>query len=134
MYRQSGKYHNLKGEEGKYGWKFLFLCDIENAWSAFLLNDLIRQLKTQGFVQFKSESYLTSKQIEIGSNYLKCNDMKFNKWEIKEVSSHQGMLFIDHINYESKYLGFKTKGDRMVIPINDMPNKKAFLTLLNNLL
>jgi len=44
------------------------------------------------------------------------------------------MLFIDHINYESKYLGLKTKGDRMVIPVNNMPNKKAFLMFLNRLL
>jgi len=41
LYKQSGKYHNLKEEKGKYGWKYPFLCDIENAWTSFLLNDSI---------------------------------------------------------------------------------------------
>lgn len=31
IYEQSGRYYNEKGEAGKYGWKFPFLCDIENA-------------------------------------------------------------------------------------------------------
>ncbi len=143
IFEQSGKFKNLKGEEDKYGWKFLSLCGIENAWTAFLLDKFKQELNTQGFVlfkqelntqgfmQFNSESDLTSNQIEIGNNYLKCDGKKFYKWDIKEISSHQGTLFIDHINYESKYLGLKTKGDRIIIPVNDMPNKKAFLILLN---
>ncbi|MDR2728116.1 MAG: hypothetical protein LBB56_03215 [Chitinispirillales bacterium] len=133
VYKQSGQYRNLKEKEGKFGWKYPLLCDIENAWTNFLMIDLIQRLKTQGFIQFNSKKHLTKNQIEIGNDYLKCGDKKFNKDEIKGFSFSQGILYIDHINYESKLLGLKTKGDRIKIPVNGMLNRKAFLILLEHL-
>lgn len=134
LYGESGKYFNSKNEEGKYGWKFPFLQDIENAWTSFLMKDLIRQLQTEGIVHFNSKESFTENQIEVGRYYLKYNNMIFQKHEIGKVYFEDGMLFIEHKNYESKYWGLKNKGERMSIPVNKMPNKKAFIILVQNLL
>ena len=59
-----------------------------------------------------------------------CITALYFKKEKIVIVGEQG--FIEHNNYEEKYLGFKTKGDKMAISVNNMPNKKAFLLLLNN--
>ena len=117
-------------KESLDGWQFIFFRDVEDEWTKFLMISLMKQLQTCGFVQFKINS---SHTVEVGMDYLKYNDVVIHKEEIGNVHSEDGFLYIEHRNFESKLLGLKTKGDRIIIPVNDMYNQKAFLMFLNNI-
>jgi hypothetical protein len=134
VYSQAGRYFNPKDKPGKYGWRYEFLCDVENAWTSFLLADLAQKLQAEGFVRFNVEPIADSMQIEVGHSYLKFNGTLIPKEAIGKVYVGNGVLYVEDASYKSQYMGLKTSGNRFTIPVNKMPNKKVFLALLNRLL
>jgi hypothetical protein len=139
VYFRKGVYYNReeKDMDKKYGWKYLFSGDVEAAWTVFLLNDLYRKINTEGKVCFTcyEKLFLLGKEtrtVELGVDYIKYNGTIFRKQDIKNIYLDNGMMFIAHHNFDSKF--FTVKGDRAVIPVNEMINGKAFITLVDYLL
>ena len=130
VYSHSGSYRNEKDVEGRFGWRFSLLLKIEEAWTYYLLEELTHELNTKGFVRFDTEK----EPVEIGIDYIKYKDLTFQKNELKTYYFNQGFLFIEHLNFEAKYMGIKTKGDKIKIPVNGMSNQRAFLSVINTLL
>ena len=128
----TGKHTNReeKPDSKSFGTKYPFLLDIETAWTNRLLQQLTLQMQTEGFVTFKTDSYT----VTLGIDFIKSKENSFHRSEIKNIHFEDGFMFVEHLNYQEKYLGLKTSGDRMVIPINELPNKKAFLIMVENVL
>ena len=130
VYSTSGSYRNEKETDGRFDWKFSMLLKVEEAWTDFLLKKLTHDFDTKGYVQFHTDKG----PVQIGVDYIKYKDLTFQKKELKSYNFDQGYLFIEHINFESKLLGLKTKGDKLKIPVNGMSNQRAFLAVINSLL
>jgi hypothetical protein len=105
------------------------LDEIEKVWTVYLWEKHKSSLLQNNHIAMEWDDY----KIEIGLDYLSFNKVEFSSSDIKKYGIKNGILWIEHQNYESKYLGFKRKGNRIVFSINNLPNKQFFYFLLRYL-
>ena len=114
----------------------------ERYWTVFLLDKMENELENKGYLQFnlcysKDDKLILSPHIQLGIGYIKFinpkGDVNYNFNEIKRVYTKGTNLFIEHINYEKKFLFFES-GNKNGIPLLNLCNRQFFFRAMELLL
>jgi len=110
----------------------------ERYWTVYLLDNMENELEKNGYIEFRiidNQGYKPF--IKLGIGYITFIDKKtevtykFN--EIKKVYSKGTNLFIEHNNYEKKFLFFES-GNKNGIKLMQLSNRQYFFKAMEILL
>lgn len=114
----------------------------ERYWTIYLLDNMENELETKGYLEFflysfSNNQYLKNPYIQLGIGYIKFITDKgivtYNFNEIKKVYKRGTSLFIEHTNYEKKFLFFEN-GNKNGIPLMNLSNREFFFRAMDILL
>ncbi len=127
-----GKRQCLGGWEGnldRHSEEYLFMKDVESAWSVFHFNRLKEKLASGIPVTFNvySDDGFISDYFVFEGSTLKVGERVYDKATLKDVRIGNGVLVIEHVNHSSKLFGLIKKGNQEEIPFSMIANSKVFM-------
>lgn len=127
-----GKRQVVGGWEGttqKTNEDYLFMKDIESAWSVFHLARIKERYAAGQKISFNvyTDSGYINDYFVFDGETLKVGDRIYDKNTLKDVRIGKGVLTIEHVNHSSKLFGLITKGDQEEIPFSMIANSKVFM-------
>nr|MBI1230304.1 DnaJ domain-containing protein [Cytophagales bacterium] len=110
----------------------------ERYWTIYLLDKMESELDQNGYIEFRiieGQGYKPYIKLGIGKiTFLtKKGEVIYNFNEIKNLYTKGTSLYIEHINYEKKFLFFES-GDKNGIDLMHLSNRQFFLRALELLL
>jgi curved DNA-binding protein CbpA len=110
----------------------------ERYWTLYLLDNMESELDQKGYIEFRIiEGKGYKPYIKLGLGYITFLDKKgevtYNFNEIKKVYTKGTNLFIEHSNYEKKYIFFES-GNKNGIPLMHLSNRQFFFRAMELLL
>ena len=114
----------------------------ERYWTVYLLDNMEKDLESKGYIEFSTygyadDHYIKIPNIHLGIGYIKFlsskGDTTYNFNEIKKVYRKGTNLFIEHTNYEKKFLFFES-GNKNGIPLMSLSNRQFFFRAMELLL
>lgn len=105
---------------------------VEKQWTLFFLNSHKEDDEVNFAIWPDKEDTIYANVIKIGHDYIEIEGTKYNKSNTKKIYYKNGSLVIEHINYKTKWFGFKHEGNKNSIPLLNVGNSQAFLMLFEN--
>ncbi len=113
----------------------------ERYWTLYLLDNMEKELGTKGYIQFRlakgDNDFSMIPYINLGVGFIEFlsdkGNTKYNFNEIKKVYIKGTNLFIEHKNYEKKFLLFSS-GNKNGVPLLNLSNREFFFKALELLL
>jgi DnaJ-domain-containing protein 1 len=110
----------------------------ERYWTLYLLDNMEKELDKKGFIEFSiTDGEELKPYIKLGIGYItfldKKGDITYKFNEIKKVYTKGTNFFIEHINYEKKFLFFES-GNKNGIQLISLSNRQFFLKAFEILL
>lgn len=110
----------------------------EKQWTNYLLNKMELEIERNGFIEFRiNEDSVIKPYIKLGSDYItfieRKGEVNYNSKDIKKVYIVENKLFIEHNNYQQKYLFFSS-GNKNEIHLSSLLNQQFFLKAMEILL
>ena len=138
----NGSHDSKEGEPEKTHSEFWLNEIAERYWTIYLLDNMEKELDAKGYLTFNLFSYENNKYVKIpyihlGIGYIKFLTSKeevvykFN--EIKKVYSKGSNLFIEHKNYQKKFI-FWESGNKNGIPLTNLSNRQFFFKAMELLI
>ena len=129
------KNDNPKRDEAKEYWTNKWA---ERYWTIYLLDNMELQLEKNGFIEFRIvDGHGYRLYIKLGIGYITFLDKKgevtYNFNEIKKVYTKGTNLFIEHRNYEKKFIFFES-GNKNGIDLMQLSNRQFFFRAMELLL
>lgn len=108
---------------------YRFCKRVEEAWSQYKLPQLKNALGSRQPVGFNlySQNKCIPDYLVFKDGGLYIYNKVYDRNNIKNIHSYNGDLIIEDINYSSSFLGLIQKGDRAVIPMQQIGNSQLFL-------
>jgi hypothetical protein len=136
-------HRNEKNEPNKYPPEYHFMSKVEEQWNLKLIDKIGIKLENDGYIEFdliieEKNKYLNFQYIRLGVGFIEfiISDKitRFNYDEIKNMYFQNGNLFLEHNNFEKKFFGIITKGDKRGIPLTHLSNQSFFFFAFNRLM
>ena len=110
----------------------------ERYWTIYLLDNMETELERNGYIEFRITDPQGYKPfIKLGIGFItfldKNGQVTYNFNEIKKVYTKKNKLFIEHNNYEKKFLFFES-GNKNGIELTHLSNRQYFLRAMELLL
>ncbi len=110
----------------------------EKYWTIYLLDNMEKELEEKGYIEFRiidDEKY--KPYIKLGVGFItfldKKGDVTYNFNEIKRLYTKGTNLFIEHSNYEKKFLFFES-GNKNGVELMRLSNRQFFFKALELLI
>ena len=75
----------------------------------------------------------TSSSLLIGPNTIQCGKTVYNKGDLKRVYIEKGVLYLEDSEFEKNIFGSVKSGKQITIPLDQIANRNAVITLLSSL-
>lgn len=143
VHKFASTHRNKKNEPGKFPPEYHFMTKVEEQWNLKLIEKVENQLATDGYVGFDliledKNKYINYHYIRLGVGFIEfiiSNKItRFNRDDIKDIYFQNGNLFLEHNNFEKKFFGLITKGDKNGVPLMNLSNQSFFLMAFQRLM
>lgn len=138
----NGSHDSKEGKPAKHHYEFWLHEIAERYWTIYLLDNMEKELESKGYLTFNLYSYDNNKYekvpyIHLGIGYIKFitskEEVTYSFNEIKKVYTKGSNLFIEHKNYEKKFL-FWESGNKNGIPLTNLSNRQFFFKAMELLI
>lgn len=138
----NGSHDSKEGKPEKHHSEFWLHEIAERYWTIYLLDNMEKELEAKGHLTFNLYSYENDRYqkipyIHLGIGYIKFitskEEVTYNFNEIKKVYTKGSNLFIEHKNYEKKFL-FWESGNKNGIPLTNLSNRQFFFKAMELLI